>query len=229
MSSGIQGVSIMGVEINLLENYPYTQRDISGRLASKNKEDQKIARQFGKEFFDGSRNHGYGGFYYNARFWKNVVPAFQQHWNLINGDSVLDIGCAKGFMIYDMQLLIQGLQVSGIDISEYAIDNAKEEVKNFCKVANATDLPFADKSIDVSISITTLHNLEEKELVRALLEIERVTKRGSFITLDAYRNNEERDRMEAWNLTAKTVMHVDEWKQFFNDIGYTGDYYWFIP
>ena len=229
MSSGIQGVSIMGVEINLLENYPYTQRDISGRLASKNKEDQKIACQFGKEFFDGLRNHGYGGFYYNARFWKNVVPAFQRHWNLINGDSVLDIGCAKGFMIYDMQLLIQGLQVSGIDISEYAIDNAKEEVKNFCKVANATDLPFADKSIDVSISITTLHNLEEKELVRALLEIERVTKRGSFITLDAYRNNEERDRMEAWNLTAKTVMHVDEWKQFFNDIGYTGDYYWFIP
>ena len=229
MSSGIQGVSIMGVEINLLENYPYTQRDISGRLASKNKEDQKIARQFGKEFFDGLRNHGYGGFYYNARFWKNVVPAFQQHWNLINGDSVLDIGCAKGFMIYDMQLLIQGLQVSGIDISEYAIDNAKEEVKNFCKVANATDLPFADKSIDVSISITTLHNLEEKELVRALLEIERVTKRGSFITLDAYRNNEERDRMEAWNLTAKTVMHVDDWKDFFYDVGYTGDYYWFIP
>ena len=139
----------MGVEINLLENYPHTQRDISGRLICKTKEDQKIACQFGKEFFDGSRNHGYGGFYYNARFWKNVVPAFQQHWNLINGDSVLDIGCAKGFMIYDMQLLIQGLQVSGIDISEYAIDNAKEEVKNFCKVANATDLPFADKSIDV--------------------------------------------------------------------------------
>ena len=219
----------MGVEINLLENYPHTQRDISGRLICKTKEDQKIACQFGKEFFDGLRNHGYGGFYYNARFWKNVVPAFQQHWNLINGDSVLDIGCAKGFMIYDMQLLIQGLQVSGIDISEYAIDSAKEEVKNFCKVANTTDLPFADKSIDVSISITTLHNLEEKELVRALLEIERVTKRGSFITLDAYRNNEERDRMEAWNLTAKTVMHVDEWKQFFNDIGYTGDYYWFIP
>ena len=219
----------MGVEINLLENYPHTQRDISGRLICKTKEDQKIACQFGKEFFDGSRNHGYGGFYYNARFWKNVVPAFQQHWNLINGDSVLDIGCAKGFMIYDMQLLIQGLQVSGIDISEYAIDNAKEEVKNFCKVANATDLPFADKSIDVSISITTLHNLEEKELVRALLEIERVTKRGSFITLDAYRNNEERDRMEAWNLTAKTVMHVDDWKDFFYDVGYTGDYYWFIP
>jgi SAM-dependent methyltransferase len=219
----------MGIEVNLMQNYPYSQRDISGRLESKTQHDKLIAMEFGQEFFDGSRSHGYGGFSYNSRFWKNVVPAFQQHWNLINGDSVLDIGCAKGFMIYDMQLLIQGLQVSGIDISEYAIDNAKEEVKNFCKVANATDLPFADKSIDVSISITTLHNLEEKELVRALLEIERVTKRGSFITLDAYRNNEEKDRMEAWNLTAKTVMHVDSWREFFKDVGYTGDYYWFIP
>ena len=35
--------------------------------------------------------------------------------------------------------------------------------------------------------------------------------------------------MEAWNLTAKTVMHVDEWKSFFAEVGYTGDYYWFIP
>ena len=102
---------------------------------------------------------------------------------------------------------------------ERAIDNAKEEVRNYCKVANATNLPFEDKSVDVSISITTLHNLEEKELVKALLEIERVSKRGSFITLDAYRNNEEKDRMEAWNLTAKTVMHVDSWAELFKDVG----------
>ena len=103
------------------------------------------------------------------------------------------------------------------------------EVKDFCKVANATQLPFDDKSIDVSISITTLHNLDEVDLITALSEIERVTRRGSFITLDAYRSNEERDRMNAWNLTAKTLKHVDEWKIFLNDVGYTGDYYWFIP
>jgi hypothetical protein len=117
----------------------------------------------------------------------------------------------------------------GIDVSEYAIENAKEEVRDFCKVANAISLPFDDQSVDVSISITTLHNLEEKDLIKALLEIERISRKGSFITLDAYRNNEEKDRMEAWNLTAKTVMHVDDWKDFFNDVGYTGDYYWFIP
>ena len=219
----------IGREVNLMKNYPYSKRDISGRLASKTNEDKRIAGQFGKEFFDGSRSHGYGGFSYNSRFWEPVVPTFQKHWQLNKNDLVLDVGCAKGFMIYDMQRMISGLKVFGIDISQYAIDNAKEEVRNYCKVANATNLPFEDKSVDVSISITTLHNLEEKELVKALLEIERVSKRGSFITLDAYRNNEEKDRMEAWNLTAKTVMHVDSWVELFHDVGFTGDYYWFIP
>lgn len=212
-----------------MKNYPYTSRDISGRLVGKTEQDKIIAQKFGKDFFDGSRSHGYGGFSYDPRFWEPVIPSFQKHWNINNTDSVLDVGCAKGFMIYDLQRLIPGLSVYGIDISEYAIENAKKEVKNFCKVANATQLPFEDKSIDIVISITTLHNLEEKDLIKALLEIQRVSKRGSFITLDAYRNIEEKDRMEAWNLTAKTVKHVDSWKEFFSDVGYTGDYYWFIP
>jgi len=219
----------MGNEVNLMKNYPVSERDISGRLSSKTDEDRRIARKFDKDFFDGSRSHGYGGFYYNARFWEPVIPTFKKHWSLGESSSVLDIGCAKGFMIYDMMRLIPGIEVHGIDISQYAINNAKEEVKNFCQVGNAIDLPFDDKSIDVCISITTLHNLDEKKLVKALLEIERVSRIGSFITLDAYRDNKEKERMDAWNLTAKTVMHVDEWKVFFNDVGYTGDYYWFLP
>jgi ubiquinone/menaquinone biosynthesis C-methylase UbiE len=219
----------MGTEINLMANYPSFKRDVKGRLASKTDEDRSIARQFGKDFFDGSRNQGYGGFSYNSRFWESVIPSFQRHWSLAKNNSVLDIGCAKGFMIYDLQRLIPGLQVFGIDISQYAIENAKYEVKDRCKVGNATSLPFEDKSIDVSISITTLHNLEEKDLITALMEIERVSKKGSFITLDAYRDSEEKERMDAWNLTAKTVMHVNKWKEFFQDVGYKGDYYWFYP
>ena len=219
----------LGREINLMENYPQSKRDISGRLTSKTEEDKCIAQKFGREFFDGSRNHGYGGFSYDSRFWQPVIPTFQKYWNLKNGDSLLDIGCAKGFMLYDLKQLVPGIKVYGVDISEYAINNTKREVRKYCQVSNATNLPFDNQSIDVSISITTLHNLQEKDLALALLEIERVTKRGSFITLDAYRDNKEKERMEAWNLTAKTVMHVDEWKVFFSDIGYTGDYYWFIP
>lgn len=219
----------MGREIDLLKNYPRPKRDVEGRLALKTDKDRLVAKKFGKEFFDGSRSQGYGGFSYNPRFWRPVIPTFQNYWNLTSRDTVLDIGCAKGFMLHDMQVLIPGIKVYGVDISEYAISRAKEEVRQFCQVSNATQLPFDDKSVDVSISITTLHNLPEAELAQALLEIERVTKRGSFITLDAYRDDEEKERMEAWNLTAETVMHVERWKEFFLDVGYTGDYYWFIP
>jgi len=219
----------MKKEINLLENYPKSERNISGRLELKNDKDRDIAKKFGKEFFDGSRNHGYGGFSYNPRFWQPVVPIFQKYWNLKEGDSLLDVGCAKGFMLYDLKDAIPGLIVYGIDVSEYAIYNAKEEVEGFCQVANATSLPFDDASIDVVTSINTLHNLDENDIRTALLEVERVSSRDSFITVDAYRNDDEKERMEAWNLTAKTVMHVDKWKMFFSDIGYTGDYYWFIP
>ncbi len=148
---------------------------------------------------------------------------------LQEGMSILDIGCAKGFMLFDLLQVMPELNVFGIDISEYAINNAKEEVKEYCRVANAIDLPFEDKSVDIILSITTLHNLDEDEIKIAISEIERVKIRGSFITVDAYRDDYEKDLMESWNLTAKTVMHVDKWKEFFHDNGYTGDYYWFIP
>jgi 2-polyprenyl-3-methyl-5-hydroxy-6-metoxy-1,4-benzoquinol methylase len=216
-------------EIDLMANYPKTKRDVKSRGAEKTDADRKLAQKFGKEFFDGDRSHGYGGFNYHPRFWEPVVPDFQAHWNLGAGDKLLDVGCAKGFMMYDLMRLIPGLEAYGVDVSQYAIENAKEEVRERCQVASAIELPFDDDSMDVVISITTVHNLEGDDLIKALQEIERVSRRGSFITVDAYRNNEEREAMQAWNLTAKTIMHVDEWKQLFQAVGYTGDYYWFMP
>jgi ubiquinone/menaquinone biosynthesis C-methylase UbiE len=158
-----------------------------------------------------------------------VVPTFQKHWDLKAGDSVLDVGCAKGFMMHDMARLIPGLVVKGVDVSDYAIANAMEDMREHVQVADAVALPFPDTSFDVVISINTIHNLAREECAQALKEIQRVARRGAFVTVDAYRDEEERRRMEAWNLTAKTIMHVDEWKAFFDRCGYTGDYFWFIP
>lgn len=219
----------MGLEIDLLVNYPKAKRNLDERAASKTEADRAIARQFGKDFFDGDRRHGYGGFNYLPRFWQPVIPTFQSHFRLDSNSSLLDVGCAKGFMMHDLAALIPGITVKGIDISQYAIDNAIEDMKPHVQVANAINLPFRDKSFDIVISINTIHNLERHELATALREIQRVAIRGAFITVDAYRDDAERERMMAWNLTAKTIMHVEEWVEFFEEVGYTGDYYWFIP
>ncbi|MDZ4726943.1 MAG: class I SAM-dependent methyltransferase [Leptospira sp.] len=219
----------MGKEIDLLINYPKTNRNVNERGAEKTEEDRAIARKFDKEFFDGDRRTGYGGFNYMPRFWQPVIPTFKEYWNLTADSSVLDVGCAKGFMLYDLSLLIPGIKVKGIDVSNYAIENAKEEIKQNLEVADVRSLPFENDSFDVVISINTVHNLEKDDLAIALQEIERVSRGKSFITVDAFRNDEEQQRMNAWNLTAKTIMSVDDWVKFFKEVGYTGDYFWFIP
>lgn len=219
----------MGSEINLLEKYPRAQRNVQGRAAEKTEEDRRIARAFGKEFFDGERRHGYGGYSYQSRFWQPVVPDFKAHYGLTSGSRLLDVGCAKGFMLHDFRQHIPGLEVRGIDVSRYAIEHALESVQPFLQVADARNLPFEDNSFDLVISINTIHNLEIEELVHSLQEIQRVSRGKSFITVDAYKTEEEKELMFAWNLTAKTILHVNEWKQLFKKVGFTGDYYWFIP
>tara|TARA_B110000003_G_scaffold264799_1_gene289963 strand:- start:1134 stop:1793 length:660 start_codon:yes stop_codon:yes gene_type:complete len=219
----------MGQEIDLMAKYPRPKRNVEGRSATKTDTDRTLARKFGEEFFDGDRAHGYGGFNYHPRFWQPVIPTFQAHWGLTSASSVLDVGCAKGFMMHDFAELIPGITVKGLDVSEYAIQNAIEDMRPHLQVADAKSLPYQDKSFDYVISVTTIHNLDRIELIQSLQEIERVSRLGSFITVDAYRNDEEKERMFAWNLTAQTILHVDEWKELFKDAGYTGDYHWFMP
>lgn len=215
-------------EINLLNVYPNISRDVEGRFKLVTEEDHRIAREFGREFFDGSRLQGYGGYVYDGR-WVSVVEKFRDHYGLTAENSVLDVGCAKGFMLHDFRQVIPGIKVAGIDISQYAIDNAMESVKPFVGVANAKDLPFPDKSFDLVVSITTIHNLPLEECKQAIREVQRVSRKYAFITLDSWRNEVDRDRMQKWNLTALTYMHVDDWKKLFAEVGYTGDFYWFIP
>lgn len=217
------------MEIDLLRHYPKPNRDTSGRSETKTDEVRAIARQFGREFFDGERKYGYGGFGYHPRFWSPVIPDFIAHFALNSRSSLLDVGCAKGFMLYDLLQAIPDMQVSGVDISEYAIQNCKSEVQSYLQKANATSLPFQENAFDAVISINTIHNLVRDECGVALQEIMRVSRGKAFITVDAYRNEEEEKRMYEWNLTAKTIMHVDEWKCFFKEVGYEGDYYWFVP
>ena len=219
----------MGIEIDLLRNYPRTQRNLAKRESLKTPESRALARQFGKDYFDGTRETGYGGFSYNPRFWQPVIPDLVEHFGITPESAILDVGCGKGFMLFDFQQLVPGVTVSGIDVSQYAIDNSVPAVRSHLSLGNATDLPFEDNSFDFVFAINTIHNLEPEPCARALREIQRVARVGSFVTVDAYRDSIEKQRMHAWNLTAETIMSVEEWLGFFEDAGYTGDYFWFIP
>jgi ubiquinone/menaquinone biosynthesis C-methylase UbiE len=215
-------------EINLMELYPKSKRPVGDRGPAITEEVRAISRQFGRDYFDGDRRYGYGGYSYHPRFWQETVKLFHDHYGLADDASVLDIGCGKGFMLHDFKLLYPAITVAGIDISEYAIANAIETMKPFVQVGNAKELPFRDKSFDLVTAINTIHNLPLGECKQALREIERVSRGHSFIVVDAWSNDEEKARMQNWVITARTMMHVDDWKKLFDEVGYTGDYYWFI-
>lgn len=219
----------IGKEIDLLSKYPKPKRDVSERGSSKTIDQQNLARQFGKDFFDGDRNNGYGGYHYNQRFWSNVVLDFINFYNLKDGDKILDIGCGKGFMLYDFSKLNTEFGIFGIDISEYAINNCIESLKGKLQVGNAISLPYPDNHFDLVISINTHHNLDGEDIIKSFNEVERVTKKNSYVVLDAYSNEKEQEELTNWNLTAKTIKHVNEWKKFFEKINFKGDYYWFKP
>lgn len=215
-------------EINLMEKYPRAKRNIDERGNEKTEEDRSIARKFGREFFDGERRHGYGGFSYHPRFWSGVVQGMIRHYGLTEKSSILDVGCAKGFMLHDFKQALPGVIVCGIDISEYAIENSIDDVKQFLNVGNAKDLSiFRNKEFDLVVSINTVHNLPLEECRKALREIQRVGK-NAFIVVDAWRNEVEMERMHKWNLTALTYMHANDWKKLFKETVYAGDYFWFI-
>ena len=216
-------------EIDLLKNYPKTNRDLNQASIQRTDEVRLVARKFDKDFFDGDRKYGYGGYNYNPRFWTSVVKDFSDYYKLKDGSKILDIGCGKGFMIYDFLQHNNKYIVKGIDISDYAVENSMPEVKDNVEVGNAKELQFEDNFFDLVISINTIHNLEKEDCATSLREIERVSKKDKFIIVDAFKDIEEKKRMFAWNLTAKTIMHVDKWKLFFKENGYTGDYFWFTP
>ena len=217
------------MEIDLLKNYPKSNRNLDKRLSEKSPEIVKIARQFGKEFFDGDRKFGYGGLKYDPKYWSNVVKDFVEYYNIKPDAKILDVGCAKGYMLYDFKRQYPRLEIYGIDISKYAIENCHPKVKDFLKVGDAKNLEFQDNYFDLVISINTVHNLELNDCISSVKEISRVTKENSFITVDAYNNDEEKERMFKWNLTAKTIMSTEDWKDTFKKVSYNGNFYWFIP
>ena len=214
----------MGQEIDLMRLYPQSNGRTRKRSVITEK-DRAISRKFGEEYFDGDRKHGYGGYSYDPRFWKDTVNLFKDHYKLQDNSQILDIGCGKGFMVKDFSMLLPEAKIIGIDISDYAIAHAHPDVKGFVSVANATALPFPDNQFDLVISINTIHNLDRNDCILALQEIERVGKGNAFVMVDGWQNKREQLALESWVLTAKTMMSKRDWVLLFKEAQYSGDYY----
>ncbi len=212
-------------EVNLLARYPKSKRNVAARVGNK-EENRALAMKFGKEYFDGTREQGYGGFRYDGR-WIPIAEDIVRHFGLKAGDRVLDIGCAKGFLVKDLMKVCPGLEVFGIDVSEYALINCEPELVGRLHLGDARRLPFSDNSFKVALSINTIHNLDRAGCIVALREMQRVASLG-YVQVDAYRNHAEEKLFLDWALTAVTHGTPEFWVRLLGEAGYTGDYYWTI-
>ena len=215
----------MSRELNLVTSlHTATKRDYLGRMNDSKVEAMMIAKQYGADYWDGDRKYGYGGYKYMPGRWATVAQKLIDLYGLKAGSKVLDVGCGKGFLLYEMQLLEPGLEIHGFDISQYGLDHAHPDLKANLFIHRAQDpYPFGDNSFDLVISLGTLHNLHIFELEIAVAEIERVGKQG-YIMLESFRNELEMFNLECWALTAESLMDVDEWKWIYDRFGFKGDY-----
>jgi len=213
---------------NLLGQPEKLVRDITPRLKDKEL-NRALAMKFDIEYFDGPREQGYGGYRYDGR-WQAVAGRLIERYQLSASSKFLDVGCAKGFLMHDLQEACPGIDVAGIDVSAYAKAHAMPSVQEKITIGNCLNLPYPDNFFDAAVAINTLHNLAYDECKQAVRELMRVTKNKShlFIQVDAYCNEDEKSLFETWMLTAKTYLMPDEWIALFHDAGYTGDYFWTV-
>ena len=201
-----------------------TKRDYLARMIDDKVYCMKIAKKYGKDYWDGNRRYGYGGYKYIPGRWKLVAEKLIKIYSLNSKSKVLDIGCGKGYLLYEMKLLIPNLNIVGIDSSDYGLENAKEEIKPFIYKHKAEDrLPYKDKEFDLVISLGVFHNLRLSDLKIALSEVERVSRQG-YLMLESYRNEKELFNLQCWALTAESFFDKEEWEWVYNYFGYNGDY-----
>ena len=183
----------------------------------------EIARRFDQDYWDGDRKYGYGGYKYDGR-WVAVAERLAAHYGLQPGMRILDIGCAKGFLLHDLMKAVPGLSVTGLDVSRYALEHRVDDVRGRLVEGTAARLPYADKSFDLVLSINTLHNLRVFELESALREIERVGRGSKYIVVDTFRNEREKVNFLYWQLTCQCFYTPEDWQWWFDRTGYSGDY-----
>jgi SAM-dependent methyltransferase len=200
-----------------------TKRDYLARMTDSKVACMKKAKEYGRDYWDGDRRYGYGGYRYDGR-WKTVAEQLIETYGLKPNAKILDVGCGKGFLLYELKQLLPGSTCVGFDVSKHGLSHAPEGIRDNLFLYRAQDpFPFCDEQFDLVISLGCLHNLRLFELKTALTEIERVGKHA-YVMLESYRNEQEMFNLECWALTAESLLDTAEWIWLYSEFGYTGDY-----
>ncbi len=200
-----------------------TTRDYLARMNDDKVHCMEVSRQYGKDYWDGDRRYGYGGYRYDGR-WKTLAEQIIARYGLTNDSQILDVGCGKAHLLHEIKLLLPGACVRGLDSSEYGLADAPEAIRPFVRYGRAQDaFQWSNKTFDLVLSINVLHNLKRHELPIALKEIERVGKEA-YICVESYRNGLEQFNLQCWALTCWAFYDTDEWVSAYREYGYTGDY-----
>ena len=184
----------------------------------------KLAKKFDYDYWDGDRRICYGGYKYIEGRWEKIAKKMTEFYNLSPDSKILDVGCGKGYLIYDFTKVVPGISVYGIDISNYAIENSKKEISKNIIQGNANKLPWPDNYFDLVISINTLHCLHSYDLFDALKEMERVGKKNKYLCVESYKNEEQKANLLYWQVTCEAFNSPESWKWWFSHSGYSGDY-----
>jgi SAM-dependent methyltransferase len=201
-----------------------TTRDYPGRMMDSKIECMEIAKCYAVDYWDGDRRYGYGGYKYIPNWWSGVAKKLVENYNLTNDSKVLDVGCGKAFLLWELRSLLPGLEIAGFDVSEHGLDCACQEIRHCLHIGRAQEkYRYPDDYFDLVISINCLHNLNLLELSVALTELERVGEAG-YIVVESYRSNVELFNLQCWALTADSFLQPSEWEWLFEKTGYTGDF-----
>lgn len=193
------------------------------RVVNRKIKNKLIAWQLDKNYYDGDRNNGYGGFNYDGR-WLDLLPKFIKRYKLNNNSKILDLGCKKGFIMKDLKIILPKAKVYGIEDHKYPIQNAEKQIKKNIIFSKYYDIPFKDKYFDLVIGFSSIYKYNFGDVVKTILEINRVSKK-SFFTVASYSNKKERDLFDKWTLLGTTILNKKEWLELFKILKYKGDYY----
>lgn len=183
--------------------------------------ESKDFMSYGYDYFDNCNyGIGYGGYSYDGRYARSVGLIVKE-FGLSPGTTIFEVGCAKGFILYEF--FKQGYHVQGVDLSEYATANAPSEISKKISCASSTDLAFANDSFDFSFSKEMLPHLTETDIDKTVRELMRVTKGNRiFLEIQVATSDSSSELIRKWDDTHRTIRKSAWWLQKLNQLDFDG-------